>query len=592
MKKRSLLSRITFILFAIVGAVFAAYLTYVFAANNVSIFDGRPHSDYYTVTDYTCTDIRDESAPVGIVIEYSFTVPQISESDTHLAFYTTHQYSETYVGGELVYSVVQDGDNNIATVGSNWIIIPLSAQDAGKEITVRITPVYEPFVNRGIEFILGSDLAIYRSYLEKNLPQLILCAINILAGIIFIGTGIFFAFRKKQCEEVIMLGLFSAMVGFWRLFDNRFTPFMFDRDPTFIFYLSIVMLMFACVPFAKMLSSKYNRVTGMIIDFYCIAVLLIGIIQLALQVFGILDIRQTLIATHIMLIIGVLIILSGYINLFFKRKKKSEDSVMLSPIICIVGAIIDEVEFFLHGTSAYLAYTMLAFVIFTVIEGIRIIYDYTKRGKILADQEKELLKSRVLIMLSQIKPHFLYNSLGSISELCVTDPERAREALVDFSDYLRSNMDSIGNDEIIPFSKELKHIECYLNLEKIRFGSRLKVVYDIKVSDFSIPTLTIQPLVENAVKHGVCAKKEGGTVTLATRREENRIIVSVIDDGVGFDGNAAGNTDEKDTRSHVGLENVQKRLEQLAGASVEIKSRKGKGTAVEIIMESNPGKKV
>ena len=588
MEKKSFLSKLYHIIFAFVVCAFIAYLIYISLVNNIAIFNGRPNSGYETVTDYTCTEIKDDSAPAGVIKEYRFVIAEISEGDTHLIFYTTHQYSETYIDGELVYSIVSTGANDIKTVGSNWIMIPISAQDAGKEVTVRITPVYKTFIYREVEFMIGSDLAIYTAYLAKNLPQLVLCFIALFVGIAYIVVGIWYTFREKKSEELMMLGLFSVMVGVWRLTDNLFTPFMFSENPTFTFYCSNVVLMLVSVPFIKSVSYRYNRLSRTVLDLYCIVALIVSFIQLILQISGVADIREYLTITHIVIVTGVLLLLANYIynRKIGYRSKHHSKIIIFSPFICIIGAIIDLILFYFQGSSAYLLYTLVAFVIFTTSNGIRVIVDYGNRGRILADQEKELLNSRVLIMLSQIKPHFLYNSLSSISELCVTDPERARNALIDFADYLRGNMDSIGKDDIILFSKELKHIECYLNLEKIRFGNRLKVVYDIRKSDFWIPTLTIQPLVENAVKYGVCAKKEGGTVTISTRQEDNKIIISVTDDGVGFERHVVEEAQEKDERSHIGLANVEKRLAQLVGGSLTVNSEKGKGTVVQVVIEN------
>lgn len=125
-------------------------------------------------------------------------------------------------------------------------------------------------------------------------------------------------------------------------------------------------------------------------------------------------------------------------------------------------------------------------------------------------REKELSELQMDIMLSQIQPHFLYNALGTISHLCKHDPLEARQAIKDFSMFLRGNMDSLYNREPIPFEKELNHVTNYLSLEQRRFQNRLNIVYDISDTDFMIPPLTLQPIVENAVRHGILHREEGG----------------------------------------------------------------------------------
>lgn len=195
----------------------------------------------------------------------------------------------------------------------------------------------------------------------------------------------------------------------------------------------------------------------------------------------------------------------------------------------------------------------------------------------LARQETELSQSRINIMISQIQPHFLFNALTSISALCEKDPIKAQTALNNFADYLRGNLDSLKRTVPVPFYRELKHVEIYLSLEKMRFESELNVVYDIQTKGFMIPALTIQPLVENAVRYGVGKKEGGGTVTISAREQESCYVVTVADDGVGFD------TKQRNTSGiHIGIDNVRSRLDAMVGGTLTIESEKDKGTLAEI----------
>lgn len=191
----------------------------------------------------------------------------------------------------------------------------------------------------------------------------------------------------------------------------------------------------------------------------------------------------------------------------------------------------------------------------------------------------ELQENQMSVMLSQIQPHFLYNALSAICDLCGSEPLKARDALVDFSVYLRENMDSISSKPV-RFYNELSHIDTYLKLEKLRFGDKINVVYDIEAEDFEIQPLTVQPIVENAVKHGICMKENGGTITLKTSEENGSITITVTDDGVGFDVNST--VTEGSMRSHIGLENVRKRVEKYPGGKLTVESEIGKGTVVTI----------
>ena len=198
--------------------------------------------------------------------------------------------------------------------------------------------------------------------------------------------------------------------------------------------------------------------------------------------------------------------------------------------------------------------------------------------------QKELYEAKVSLMVSQIQPHFLYNSLTSIAMMCTKDPKKAREATINFADYLRGNMNSLKQKTPVPFKQELEHLKKYLMLEQMRFGDLLNVEYDITTTDFLIPQLSVQPLVENAVKHGVGMKEDGGTVKIATRETDEAYEVIISDDGVGFD---TSKPIEDDGRSHVGMENVRQRLKELCNADVIIESEIDVGTTATIRIPKN-----
>ena len=192
--------------------------------------------------------------------------------------------------------------------------------------------------------------------------------------------------------------------------------------------------------------------------------------------------------------------------------------------------------------------------------------------------EKELEESRVSLMLSQIQPHFIFNVLGTLRGLCREAPEQAWRGIGDFSNYLRGNMNALANEKFIPFETELRHVEAYLRLEQMRMGERLNIVYDIQEKNFMIPPLTLQPLVENAVKHGIYKLPDGGTVHIRSRREKEKVVITVEDNGVGFD--TSKNTGIFEMPDHVGLKNVHNRVEKMISGTLSIYSEVNRGTKV------------
>ena len=196
-----------------------------------------------------------------------------------------------------------------------------------------------------------------------------------------------------------------------------------------------------------------------------------------------------------------------------------------------------------------------------------------ERREVLAEEDR-----KIQLMLSQIKPHFLYNTLSAIRALIKEEPDTASKLVYDFSKYLRNNIDSLTTNKLIEFKDELNHIKSYTEIEKIRFKGEINVVFDIQEDDFCVPPLSIQPLVENAIKHGLHNKKGGGTVTVKTSKDSKDYVITVEDDGVGFDKCAKDDIPHSST----GLKNVEYRLQRMCKGNLSIVSQSDSGTVVTV----------
>jgi len=217
-----------------------------------------------------------------------------------------------------------------------------------------------------------------------------------------------------------------------------------------------------------------------------------------------------------------------------------------------------------------LAYAVAAFSLFRLYISVQLEYE--------KQQEEALLQQRISIMLSRIRPHFLYNVLTGIRALCRIDSQKAEEALVDFTRYLRANLNSLEEEHLIPFTQELEHTRHYIRLEQMRYGSDLKVVFQTAVTQFFLPSLTLEPIVENAVRHGVMQRESGGTITIRTEEDPLRYLITVRDDGVGFDTAHLNQSDPL----HVGINNVRRRLAAICSGSLSVQSVPSVGTTVVI----------
>jgi two-component system LytT family sensor kinase len=206
----------------------------------------------------------------------------------------------------------------------------------------------------------------------------------------------------------------------------------------------------------------------------------------------------------------------------------------------------------------------------------------------LEEQKRLLLEARLDALQRQINPHFLFNTLNSIASLVRVKPELAREMIVKLGNILRSLLKE--HDSYVPLSEELKFTDDYLDIEVVRFGAdklRVEKEIDQRTLGVLVPSILLQPLIENSIKHGLEPRLNGGTVTLRSRLNGDRVRIEVADDGVGM-GNRPASALRR-TGAGIGMKNVQERLEVLYGnqAKFSVVSNPGRGTLVSIEIPSN-----
>lgn len=262
------------------------------------------------------------------------------------------------------------------------------------------------------------------------------------------------------------------------------------------------------------------------------------------------------------------------------RKKLSLGFV--SAGLAVFVSDIAAVYFGLWQTGAASKIFFLIGFIISVVAFLRIVPENIKAAKKAEALEKEkitldaeLAESRISTLMSQIHPHFIYNTLGSIEQLCELDPPKAAKLVNDFSRYLRGNFGELDNPKLIRVSKELEHTRYYISIEKVRFPD-IEFSTEMTSSDFSIPALTIQPIVENAIKHGILSRDKGGSVNVKIYETDTGYFVCVTDNGAGFD------VAELEKQNHIGLRNIRSRLEAMCGGILHIESIIGVGTKITV----------
>jgi len=251
--------------------------------------------------------------------------------------------------------------------------------------------------------------------------------------------------------------------------------------------------------------------------------------------------------------------------------------VPLAPILCITFFLIAPQVLFLSNLKLHAAVSMYIVLLSYIVH-----HRYWVIHRRNLEREENHARMRNLVIMRQIRPHFVFNCLSSIEALCERDPQKAQTALVDLSMLLRNTMDDLGTEHTKPFPEILDMVGYYIRLEQMRFGKLLQVEYDIQYTDFSMPSLILQPIVENAIKHGLINKEHGGMIKISSSKQNNEILISVEDNGMGMDVHDYSHEIDLDGRSHIGLSNVEQRLKLLCSGTMDIESELGRGTRVTL----------
>ena len=225
--------------------------------------------------------------------------------------------------------------------------------------------------------------------------------------------------------------------------------------------------------------------------------------------------------------------------------------------------------------------------VFLLIGICTVLFALSMFGFILSDQierdlrrQREIAQQRASIMVLQMRPHFIYNTMTSIYCLCSQDTEKAQQVIMDFTTYLRKNFTSVASASPIPFTSELEHTRAYLDVELALFSKSLSVDYDTPHTFFRLPPLTLQPIVENAVKHGRNPDASPLHISIRTRKTESGSEITVLDNGRGFD-------PDDNSDPGIAIKNIRQRLEMMCGGSLTITPNEGGGTVVTVTIPNS-----
>lgn len=447
------------------------------------------------------------------------------------------------------------------------------------------------------EFLANMSIApgIYleKADLERGENSRAIGIIVLMVSIIILGIAFFSAvIHIRYSKEIWLIGFMSLFAGGYFLFDAFGVSLWNDSYITNTRVLGICMMLYMlfCITLiASTLKGRLKAISNTVVLIMGACVAVCVLMSLA-EGFKFYDTWAywTALQTIGSLVLMVCIILS------FKGSTLSEKFLYSAGMIALAAFITDAIATYVGAWCGGFLSKHVFLLIFAIalVVVLRIIPSHINAGikskELEAEQQAlklELQESRISIMLSQMQPHFIFNTLNTIYHLCEINPSVARSTISSFSEYLRNNIDTLGQSEMISFEKELSFVKTYLEIEKVRFDDELEIILDIQTMDFKLPVLTVQPIVENAVKHGTSKKEGVAQLYISTRENDDCYEIVIRDTGVGFDTGAYRN----DGHKHVGISSVKQRLDNLCGGTLNIESKVGVGTTATVKIPKKEG---
>ena len=504
-----------------------------------------------------------------------------------IAFYTDH-IGLTFRQAGRSYTI--DHENplyGVSACGQAWTSYRFAAGDTDPIEILIHNP--HSFGNENAIDEMLANLAFYgnldfeEEILERGEPQRNAGVLLTLVSIVFLGIALFSSLIHIKNSKIIwMLGMVVLFAGLYLAYSAEGVSFWSDFviTNTTILGCSMVFYMLFVSLITVALLKKTKRWGNLLVVFLGAADAVFFVLPMITDVFFY-DTWAWWILVQTVADIGLIACLIAE----FVTASKKDRWICVGTLLPLLAFEADAIGTWL-GTwkgglaSRYVFTVLFAAAMVTILKLIPHNINAAAKARAL-ELEKitlnaELAETRISTMMSQIRPHFIYNTLGTIEQLCKLDPPKAGDLVHNFAKYLRGNFGELDNPKPILMSREMEHVHHYVSIENVRFPD-MTFTFEMNSNDFYIPALTVQPIVENAIKHGLMRLPKGGSIRVVSYETETDYCISVTDDGVGFDTNALS-----DDRKHVGLRNIRERLKVMVNGTLEIESTEGVGTKVLI----------
>ena len=512
----------------------------------------------------------------------------VYRGDVPIAFYTDHINLTICEVGREPYVI--DTENPLygnSACGASWTAHSFTS-DPAEPVEILVHNPHSFGNETAIDSMLSSmafwaGIDFEKGVLSSGEPQRNAGMLLVLVSIVFLGIALFSSLiHIKKSKVIWLLGLIVLFAGLYLIYSAFGVSFWSESIVSNTTLLGASMMLYML--FLSMVIVGFLGETRKIGN---AAVALLGV---ALAVFFVLptvtDVAfyDTWIWWGAVQLAATVVFAACLLKEFVSKRKKERwlNVVALFPLLSFAADLIGTKNGVWKGgiVSQYVFMALFAVATVMVLKFIpQSINAATKARELEVEKitlNAQLAESRISTMMSQIRPHFIYNTLGSIEQLCKLNPPKAGELVHNFAKYLRGNFGELDNPKPILMSQEMEHVRHYICIENVRFPD-MTFTFEMASDDFHIPALTVQPIVENAIKHGLMKLPKGGTIRVVSYETDKEYCITVEDNGVGFDASTLG-----EDRKHVGIRNIRERLKVMVGGTLEIESTVGVGTKVWI----------
>ena len=504
-----------------------------------------------------------------------------------VAFYTDHIGLTFFEDGKKLR--ITDNENPMIgapACGEKWTTHTVKIATEGLEIVVHNPHAYgnETAIDELLSNLsLWGGIDFEKEILKSGEAQRNAGILLLLVSVVFIGIALFSSLIHIKNSRIIwLLGLVVSFAGLYLSFSARGVSYWSESvvTNTTVLYASMMLYAFFLSAIITCLLKKTKPLGNAVLSFLAVACAALLLLPVITDVYFY-DTLLWWVAVQAVANAA----LTACLVTEFVRVKDSVRWIYIGAILPLVAFAADAIGTHV-GTWKGGALSQFVFIILFAVAMIMVlrliphnINAATKARELELEKttlNAELAESRISTMMSQIRPHFIYNTLGSIEQLCKLDPPKAGDLVHNFAKYLRGNFGELDNPKPILMSQEMEHVHHYISIENVRFPD-MTFSFEMKSEDFKIPALTVQPIVENAIKHGLMKLPRGGRIQVVSYETEQSYCVSVVDDGAGFDTGVL-----LDERRHVGLRNIRERLKVMVNGKLDIESKIGEGTRVLI----------